>query len=349
MCGIAGVVRRDGAISPDPAAALGAALAHRGPDGDGVWRSPAHDVAARRIAAWRSSIPALPARSRWPRPTAVTASSSTAKSTTTASCGGRSRRAASGSRPAATPRCCCGCSPATVRAALARVRGMFALAWWDAERAHAAAGARSLRHQAAVCRGDRSRRSPSPPKFRRCSSSGLVERDDRSGRRPRISGVGHACRRSLTYVAGVESLAPGSWLRWSQDGGCDAAAVRGRRRGLRAPADSGCTRRGTARARGRRRAAERRRAPGRRRAGRRLPVRRHRFVGDSLGRVGGRCRRPQHLHRAVRRSIVRARVRAAGRFDVRRDASRAGPRCIADRRATCRAFSRGSISRRSTR
>ena len=39
MCGLAGVVRDDGAITPDPSAALGAALAHRGPDGHGVWRS----------------------------------------------------------------------------------------------------------------------------------------------------------------------------------------------------------------------------------------------------------------------------------------------------------------------
>src|SRR4051794_41568703 len=44
MCGIAGVLRRDGAIAADPSAALAAALAHRGPDGRGVWRSPARDV-----------------------------------------------------------------------------------------------------------------------------------------------------------------------------------------------------------------------------------------------------------------------------------------------------------------
>src|SRR6185503_10098367 len=44
MCGIAGVVRHGGATTPDPAAALGAALAHRGPDGHGVWRSPGGDV-----------------------------------------------------------------------------------------------------------------------------------------------------------------------------------------------------------------------------------------------------------------------------------------------------------------
>ncbi len=47
MCGIAGIVDRDGApiaAAADVAASLGNALAHRGPDAAGVWQSPAHDV-----------------------------------------------------------------------------------------------------------------------------------------------------------------------------------------------------------------------------------------------------------------------------------------------------------------
>jgi asparagine synthase (glutamine-hydrolysing) len=47
MCGIAGIVERDGApiaAAADVAASLGRALAHRGPDASGVWQSPAHDV-----------------------------------------------------------------------------------------------------------------------------------------------------------------------------------------------------------------------------------------------------------------------------------------------------------------
>lgn len=44
MCGIAGVVRHGGAVGADPAAALDPALAHRGPDGSGAWRSPAGDA-----------------------------------------------------------------------------------------------------------------------------------------------------------------------------------------------------------------------------------------------------------------------------------------------------------------
>ena len=45
MCGLAGAMRRDGAIAPDPAAALGAALAHRGPDGHGIWTDAGEGVA----------------------------------------------------------------------------------------------------------------------------------------------------------------------------------------------------------------------------------------------------------------------------------------------------------------
>src|SRR5256885_15949111 len=44
MCGIAGIVRLDGAIAAGAAASLDAALAHRGPDGRGAWRSPDGDV-----------------------------------------------------------------------------------------------------------------------------------------------------------------------------------------------------------------------------------------------------------------------------------------------------------------
>jgi asparagine synthase (glutamine-hydrolysing) len=47
MCGIAGVVQRDGPVPGDVpalAATLGQALAHRGPDGSGTWRAPDGNV-----------------------------------------------------------------------------------------------------------------------------------------------------------------------------------------------------------------------------------------------------------------------------------------------------------------
>src|SRR5256885_7382659 len=52
MCGIAGIVRPDGGIAAGTAASLDAALAHRGPDGRGAWRSPEGDalLVHRRLA-----------------------------------------------------------------------------------------------------------------------------------------------------------------------------------------------------------------------------------------------------------------------------------------------------------
>src|SRR5258708_97318 len=47
MCGIAGVVQRDGRLPGDVselAATLGQALAHRGPDGSGTWQAPGGNV-----------------------------------------------------------------------------------------------------------------------------------------------------------------------------------------------------------------------------------------------------------------------------------------------------------------
>src|SRR5437667_11029584 len=55
MWGLAGIVSREGPVAPDPwtlAHRLGVALAHRGPDGSGAWLSVDHDVllVPRRLA-----------------------------------------------------------------------------------------------------------------------------------------------------------------------------------------------------------------------------------------------------------------------------------------------------------
>ena len=346
MCGIAGVVRRDGAIDAGPvrgARRRAGAPRSRRPRrvalaraGCGAGSHPARDHRSRPVRA----------RSRWRRLTAVIASSSTARSTTTAICGDRSKRAASDSRPAATPKCCCGCSRATVRprsrrsAACSRSPGGTPRRARWCSRAIASASSRCTSRRPIA-------RSRSPRRFTRCVAAGLVDRTiDPAG----VLGflAWGTVPPSLTCVAGVESLAPGSWMRWSQDGGCARqtfADVAGRVRagGL------GLLGGRAARASGRRGAAERGRAPGRRRAGRCVSLGRHRLVGDSVGRVRRGRRRPQHLHRPVRRSIVRARVREAGRVHVRRDASRAASSIRRASSAISRAFSRASISRRSTR
>src|SRR5690349_17358112 len=52
MCGIAGVLFADPARVPDPGtlSALGAAIAHRGPDGDGFLADPGVGLVHRRLA-----------------------------------------------------------------------------------------------------------------------------------------------------------------------------------------------------------------------------------------------------------------------------------------------------------
>ena len=52
MCGIAGVLYADSARPPEPAVlkAMGDALAHRGPDGEGTWHEPGVGLVHRRLS-----------------------------------------------------------------------------------------------------------------------------------------------------------------------------------------------------------------------------------------------------------------------------------------------------------
>ncbi|MCU1385624.1 MAG: asnB [Acidobacteria bacterium] len=215
MCGIAGVVRRDGAIAPDPSAALGAALAHRGPDGGGVWRAPAGDVLLvhRRLAI----IDPGPSGAQ-PMATADgrhhiayngevfnyrdlrRSLEARGEHFTTASDTEVLLRLLSRDGPSA----------------LARVRGMFALAWWDAAtRALVVARDRFGIKPLYVATTDRSIAFAS--EIHALVSSGLVARTiDPAGVLGFLSWG--TVPPTLTYVAGIESLASGTWLRWSQDG-----------------------------------------------------------------------------------------------------------------------------------
>ncbi len=218
MCGIAGVARHGGAIAPDPSAALGAALAHRGPDGRGVWRSPAQDVL---LVHTRLAI--IDPGPSGAQPMA------TADGRHRIVCNGevynyrelrraleaRGERFTTGSDTEVLLRLLACDGPA----ALDRVRGMFALAWWDAEaRALVLARDRFGIKPLYVAADDRSVAFAS--EIHALVSSGLVERTiDPAG----VLGflAWGTVPPSLTYVAGVESLAPGTWLRWSQDGARD--------------------------------------------------------------------------------------------------------------------------------
>ncbi len=131
MCGIAGVVRLDGAIAPDPAAALGAALAHRGPDGFGVWRSPAANallVHTRLAIIDPGPSGAQPMATPDGRHRIVFNGEVYNYRDLRRSLESRGEQFTTGSDTEVLLRLLACDGPA----ALAQVRGMFALAWWDA-------------------------------------------------------------------------------------------------------------------------------------------------------------------------------------------------------------------------
>jgi asparagine synthase (glutamine-hydrolysing) len=217
MCGIAGVFHRDGAISPDPAAALSAALAHRGPDGDGAWHSPAADglFVHRRLAIIAPGPSgAQPMATSDGRHRIVFNGEIYNYRDLQRALEARGERFTTGSDTEVLLRLLTCDGPA----ALARVRGMFALAWWDAgSRALLLARDRFGIKPLYVAATDRTVAFAS--EIHALLSSGVVERTiDPAG----VLGFLEwgTVPPSLTYVAGVESLAPGSWMRWSRDGGC---------------------------------------------------------------------------------------------------------------------------------
>jgi asparagine synthetase B (glutamine-hydrolysing) len=151
---------------------------------------------------------------------------------------------------------------------------------------------------------------------------------------------------SLTCVAGVDSLSPGSWLRWSQDGNCVRQHVRGRRRRVRADA-VGLQRSRAARARSARpcsRAWARTWSP---------TCRSALFLSggiDSSAILSAAVDRRHALNTYTVRFDDRSSSTSTRGWcaSLRRDPPRAASSILADRHATCRGSWRGSINRRST-
>jgi asparagine synthase (glutamine-hydrolysing) len=215
MCGIAGVVRHGGAIAPDPAAALGAALAHRGPDGDGVWRSPGDDVLlvhTRLAIIDPGPSGAQPMATPDRRHRIVFNGEVYNYRELRRSLEARGERFTTSSDTEVLLRLLA-CDGAN---ALAQVRGMFALAWWDAQaRSLLLARDRFGIKPLYVAASDGSMAFAS--EIHALVSSGLVERTvDPAG----VLGylAWGTVPPSLTWVAGVESLLPGRWLRCGPDG-----------------------------------------------------------------------------------------------------------------------------------
>ena len=216
MCGIAGVARQSGAIVPDPSAALCAALAHRGPDGRGVWRAPAQDVVlvhTRLAIIAPGPSGAQPMADASGRHRIVFNGEVYNYRELRRSLEARGERFTTGSDTEVLLRVLICDGPA----ALSQVRGMFALGWWDAE-ARALVLARDRFGIKPLYVAATERTIAFASEIHALLSSGAIERAiDPAG----VLGflAWGTVPPSLTYVAGVDSLAPGSWLRWSQPGG----------------------------------------------------------------------------------------------------------------------------------
>ena len=130
VCGICGIASPAGADPIGRVAAMSATLVHRGPDSDGI---VVDGPSASPRAGSRSST-SRPATSRSPTRTARSSSSRTARSTTTASCGASWRRRATASARSGDTEVLAHLYEEHGDGFAERLRGMFAVAIWDARR-----------------------------------------------------------------------------------------------------------------------------------------------------------------------------------------------------------------------
>jgi asparagine synthase (glutamine-hydrolysing) len=231
MCGIAGVVRHGGEVSLDLAPRLGAALAHRGPDGAGVWRSPAGEVlfVHRRLAIIDPGPSgAQPMATPDSRHRIVFNGEIYNYRELRQSLEAHGEGFATGSDTEVLLRLLACDGPN----ALARVRGMFALGWWD-QLSRTLVVARDRFGIKPLYIAARSGVVAFASEIHALVSSGIVERSvDPAG----VLGylAWGTVPPTLTCVAGVEALAPGTWACWSAGGErvqrafADVAAVHAR-------------------------------------------------------------------------------------------------------------------------
>jgi asparagine synthase (glutamine-hydrolysing) len=220
MCGIAGIVSR--APRPAPPAlvdALDRRLAHRGPDDRGVYASP--DGLALLVHR-RLSLIDLSSAGRQPMTTpdgrhwlAYNGECYNYRSIR-AELESRGERFTSGSDSEVLLRLLACEGPA----ALARVRGMFALAWWDSE-ARTLLLARDRYGIKPLYFAERDGRVAFASEVRALLETAVVPRTiDAAGVLAYLRWG--SVPAPLTWIDGVESLPPGTWQRWTTAGRRDA-------------------------------------------------------------------------------------------------------------------------------
>ncbi len=217
MCGIAGIARRDGSPIADPAAlssVLSGALAHRGPDGAGTWTSPARDVLLvhRRLAIIDLSADAAQPMMVGGRHLIVFNGEVYNYRELRRALEARGERLRTASDTEVLLRLLVLDGPA----ALDRVRGMFALAWWNAD-------ARAL-----VLARDR---YGIKPLFVAAGPGSVAFASElRALRTAKLVDAAPSPEAMLAFLAwgsvppplawnrGAEMLEPGTWFEWRQNG-----------------------------------------------------------------------------------------------------------------------------------
>src|SRR5205809_1599529 len=217
MCGLAGIVTSGQPVADAQALASGlaAALAHRGPDGEGLWISPSHNVvlAHRRLAIIDPSPDgAQPMATPDARYRIVFNGEVYNYRELRRQLEERGDRFATAGDTEVLLRLLAREGPA----ALSRVRGMFALALWDSvDRSLLLARDRfGIKPLYAAVRDEW---VAFASEIRALVSSGLVDRAVDPA-----AVLGYLAWGSvpppLTWISGVEAIPPGTWMRWSVDG-----------------------------------------------------------------------------------------------------------------------------------
>jgi len=215
MCGIAGAVGLDTAVAAGAAAALDRALAHRGPDGWGAWRSADGGILLvhRRLAiidpgpAGAQPMETPDGRHRIVFNGEIYNYRELRRELET-----RGERFATGSDTEVLLRLLSRDGVAS----LDRLRGMFALGWWDAD-ARTLLLARDRFGIKPLYVAARHRSIAFASETGALVESRLVDRVVDPAAVLAYLSWGSVAP-PLTWIDGVESLAPGTWLRWSADG-----------------------------------------------------------------------------------------------------------------------------------
>jgi asparagine synthase (glutamine-hydrolysing) len=215
VCGIAGVVCHGDTVASEIAVSLDRALAHRGPDGGAAWRSPDGDAlfVHRRLAIIDPGPSGMqPMHTPDGRHHIVFNGEIYNYRELRHDLEGRGERFATASDTEVLLRLLARDGVAS----LSRVRGMFAFAWWDSD-SHTLLVSRDRFGIKPLYVARRGRRIAFASEVHALVDAGLAgDNVDPAGVLAFLSWG--SIPQPLTWAADIESVPPGSWIRWCRDG-----------------------------------------------------------------------------------------------------------------------------------